>query len=238
LPGFWFDTGVNNVQPFEMAIAKKVTVSKNQILALLSCAKQGTFPKLIESKPKWVTRVALSTSWPNAGPGRSAEDSGWTPLHVAARHRHLDQIKPWITKEDLLLTTASGLTPIFVAAQHECLWQLPKRLLTKRLMLTSIQGHPTPLMVAAKTRRIEDVPPKILTVENLTVLDSAGRSPLQEIAEGGDLDGLPDPVKKALAKALPAAKWSAYEKQSNTVKADREAEIARRIAASPDGVPF
>jgi hypothetical protein len=229
---------VKNVQHFEMAIATRVTVSKNQILALLSCAKQGTFPGLIKSKPKWVTHVALSTSWPKAGPDRNDMDSGWTPLHVAALHRHLDQIRPWITRENLLLTTASGLTPIFLAAQHGCLWQLPKRLLTKRLMLTSIQGHPSPLMVAAKTRSIEDVPPKILTVEDLTALDSVGRSPLQEIAERGDLDGLPAPVKKALAKALPAAKWSAYKKQSNTVQADWKAEKARRIAENPVEPPF
>ena len=200
----WVVSDSEGMQSSAMPDATKMSILENQILALLSCAKHGKFPELLRSKPNWVTKATISTPGPNKGRGGKTAESGWTPLHVAARHGHLDQIKPWITQESLLLRTASGITPILLAARHECLRQLPKRLLSKKVMLTSIDGHPTALMEAAKTPGIQHVPASILTVKNLTARDQSGKSPLQEIAEHDFLSLLPslDPRSEAPSRRL------------------------------------
>jgi hypothetical protein len=226
------------MQSLQMLRAKEKSALEDQIVILFASAKQGTFSSLLRSKPQWVTKAAISTPSQIRGQGGKTMGSGWTPLHVAARHCHLDQITPWITQESLLLPTATGVTPILLAAQYECLGQLPKRLLSKKVMLTSVHGHPTALMQAAKTPEIQHVPASILTVKNLTARDSSGKSPLQEIAERGYLSLLPSKVQKVLSTSLPSAEWKQYKDRSTKAEAFWKKEVVRQEAESPDGVPF
>jgi len=74
-----------------------------------------------------------------------ADPEGLTPLHSAAAHGSLWQLKRFLTGELLVWSkgrSAKCLTPIQIAAKEEHLDQIPPDLLTPELMMSSSQVEP------------------------------------------------------------------------------------------------
>ena len=100
-------------------------------------------------------------------------NAGETPLHVAARHGHLDQVPlQFLTRETLTCRRASGtyLTGSGKEAQTE-----------------------TVLHVAARYRHTDQIPKEFLMPEYLMLVASGYETTLlEDIAQGGQLDLIPD----------------------------------------------
>ena len=81
---------------------------------------------------------------------------GETPLHVAAKHAHLDQVpRQFLTKETLITTASYFNGSVYVArnntvlhdAAHYCADQIPKEFLTPEFLSIDASGYGNTVLV-------------------------------------------------------------------------------------------
>lgn len=112
-------------------------------------ALEGTLDQL---PPEWLTRANLT--WTNA--------IGSTPLHVAAHHGHLDQIKSQLHWGNTGVKDDIGATFVHSAATGGHLDQIPDELLLDEVTMSLMNDFgDTPVTLAARHGCLEQIPWKL-----------------------------------------------------------------------------